>query len=365
MIRPTILFENKNTLEELNQLKAKERLWAVRDLFEQQVEEWYDIKNPAAKFSPDYRQQLEDFIAKVSQPKNSQSFVGNWVYLPWLGVLVHTVNEELLNELRTNRNQNLIKDSEQRTLLDFKIGIAGLSIGSQIALSLVYNGIGRVLKLAEFDQIGTTNLNRLRGAFYQVGDNKLDVTATQIFQINPYARLIGYGQGLNDANLDGFINGKPKLDLVFDCIDDFKMKIKLRLKAKEAKVPVLMMTNLGDRVLIDIERYDLNPKSKLFNGLLGNVPEQILKSPLSEKDKRRFAVELVGIENIPTRALQSLTEINKSLSGRPQLNSTVTASSGIATILARKIALNEKIKSGRFLIDFEQVLGFESAPTNP
>ena len=65
---------------------------------------------------------------------------------------------------------------------------------------------------------------------------------------------------------------------------------------------------------------------------------------------------MVGRDNVPKRAVESIKEIGKTLVGRPQLMNTVTVASGIALFLARKIALGEKIKSGRILFKFDDLL---------
>ena len=76
---------------------------------------------------------------------------------------------------------------------------------------------------------------------------------------------------------------------------------------------------------------------------------------ISEEDIKRYAVQIVGRENVPPRAMESLKEINKTLVGRPQLLSTVIIGSGVAAYLAREIALGNKVKSGRRLVKFDEV----------
>ena len=49
------------------------------------------------------------------------------------------------------------------------------------------------------------------------------------------------------------------------------MKVALREAARLARVPVVMLANLGDNVLVDIERYDLEPDLPIFNGILGDI----------------------------------------------------------------------------------------------
>ncbi len=132
------------------------------------------------------------------------------------------------------------------------------------------------------------------------------------------------------------------------------MKILLRLKARKLGIPVIMMANLGDGILIDIERFDLDKKTPIFNGVIGDLPEKILDNP--DEDVNKYAVQIVGKENIPDRAIESVMEIGKTLIGRPQLSSTVTIAGGLATYLTRKIALKELNWGGRKMIKFDEVL---------
>jgi molybdopterin/thiamine biosynthesis adenylyltransferase len=295
-----------------------------------------------------YLEQLKELsgikFRKILKIQNKETF-GDWVYYPWNNLFLHTLSEKENYILRTNRNKNLITDKEQKKLLDFTIAIAGLSVGGNIATVLLHNGFPKKIKLADYDILQTTNLNRVQAKLFDVGEKKIDVISRELYEIDPYVKITAFPQGLSKKNLKDFIIKNPKPKLVFEIIDDLEMKILLRKVAKKHKVPVVMLTSLGDSVLIDIERYDTEPKTKIFNGI---VDEKKI-------DNKNFAVNIVGRKNIPKRALESIKEIGKTLVGRPQLMSTVTVASGIAVFIARKIALGEKISSGRTLFKFDDL----------
>lgn len=351
-MKPLILYEGKSSLKDLDVIKKAKKIWRIVDIYEGQLSELFEITYPNLQTSPKYKVELAKFIKKRTKPTKKIS--GNWIYFPWNGCLIHTVNGREYFSLRTNRNRNLITREEQRKLYNFCIGVVGLSVGSSIAVSLAYQGIGKFMKLAECDDLETTNLNRVCAGVRNVGLPKIELTARQVYEIDPYSKLYLYHKGLQKNNLDEFINKKPKPKLIFEVIDDFEMKILLRLKARSAGVPIVMLANLGDRVLIDIERYDLDKKTPLFNGVIGDLPERILKKP--KEDQNKYAVEIVGIENIPKRALQSVRQINKTLVGRPQLSSTVAIGGSLATYITRCIALGKDLPSGRRLLDIEKAL---------
>ena len=345
-MEPIILYEGKNIKENLEKLTKSYKIWEIKDLYKDQLKEVFDINNPTLLNSPRYKERLSSFITERTQKKHS----GNWVYYPWTGILVHSVNEAEYYRLRTNRNRNLITEEEQLKIKRFCVGIAGLSVGSNIAVGLAYQG-SQNFKLCEFDILETTNLNRIRAGLQDITQPKISLTAQQIYEIDPYTKLKLYQNGLNGNNLDGFVGGKQKPRLIFEVTDDFKIKILLRLKARAAGIPVIMLANVHDKIIIDVERYDLNKNLALFNGLLGNLPEEILTNP--KADPNKYAVDIVGKENISERALRSVMEINKSLVGRPQLVSTVTISGGLSTYFTRLIALKEKLSSGRMVFSLD------------
>ena len=132
------------------------------------------------------------------------------------------------------------------------------------------------------------------------------------------------------------------------------MKIKLRLFAKKKRVPLIMLTNLGDSILIDIERYDTDSSLEIFNGKIGDVGERILNGEISKEEEKLYAIKIVGKENIPKRVLDSVMNIGATLVGRPQLGSTVSIGAGIGSYFARRIALGEPVISGRTLVKFDE-----------
>ncbi len=352
MSAPIILYEGQYSRKELDELKRKNKIWKINDIYEKQLEELFEILNPQERLSKEFFIKQTKFVS--ARTKNGNS--GNWIYYPWNGYLVHAVNEKDYFLLRTNRNREIISREEQNKLYDSLVGFIGLSIGSHFALNLAYSGISKTMKLAEFDEVSTSNLNRVRARLKDIKLPKIELLSREIYEIDPYAKILLFNQGLNEGNLVPFFTQGKKLEIVFEAIDDFEMKIRLRLEARRQKVPVIMLTNLGDNLLIDIERYDLNSSLPLFNGLIGNTPEEIIGAKISEKDKIKYAIKIVGEKYLSNRLLKSLDQINKTLVGRPQIFSTVNVGGGLAAFLARKLILDKTLKSGRFLISLGKLL---------
>ncbi len=258
--------------------------------------------------------------------------------------------------LRTNRTNNLITKDEQKRLGSFSAGVAGLSFGNGIALSLVYSGAANNIKVADTDIFETTNLNRVRVGLPSVGEPKTTITARDIYEINPYANVKVFEDGLTEQNLKGFFNDEPKLNVVFDVVDNFAMKVRIRLEAKKAGIPVIMLTSLEDSILVDVERFDIDPDMDIFHGLLGSVTDELLTKEMTEQDKARYAMAIVGPEHVSYRNLLSLSEVGKSLVSRPHLYGTVSIVCGLAAYITKRLALGEDMPSMRKHVQFHEVL---------
>jgi hypothetical protein len=71
------------------------------------------------------------------------------------------------------------------------------------------------------------------------------LAARQVYEVNPYARLTIYAEGLTAENLDGFLGGDAPLHAVVDACDDLHARLLLRERARERGIPVL--SEAGDR----------------------------------------------------------------------------------------------------------------------
>jgi len=351
MRKPVILREGKYQKNDVEKLKTSKKTIHILDIYDLQLGEYFQITHPYLFNSPEYDKAQDIYVRSIKEKSFNKQ--GNWIYFPWNGLLIHTVKEEQYLKLRTNRNKNLITQAEQQVLHNSCIGIIGLSVGSAVAAELVYQGIGSSIKLAEHDNLETTNLNRIKATIFNIGEKKISIAERHLYEIDPYITLISFKDGITTKNLKSFILSTPKPKIIVEVIDDFEMKILLRLEARKKRIPVIMQANLGDSLLIDVERFDLYPKLDLFNGVVGNLPEKILKMP--NEDKNKFAVDIVGKKNVPLRALNSVAEIGKSLVGRPQLSSTVAVGSGLIVYLIRQILLGDKTINGRYRIRFDQL----------
>ncbi len=312
-----------------------------------QLEDLFLIRNPKYKFDKNYKNDFEKFIKKYSKGK-SLNQCGNWIYFPWDQTLIHILEDKLYQEVRTARNKNIITKEEQDIFYKSRIGIAGLSVGSNIAIILALMGGDKFMKLADPDIISPSNLNRINLDITYLGNNKAEAIAKRIYKINPYTNLELYTDGINLKNINKFLNG---IDVLVEELDDIEIKIKIREEAKKRKIPVVMATDNGDSIIVDIERYDLDPNYPLFHGRLKDLKiEEIKKSP---NNLFKALHQFIDFNLVHSKAMLSLLEVGKKLYSWPQLATAANFSGVVISYLVREIVLGKKIKSGKYLVDLE------------
>lgn len=342
MIEPLLL-----TPAEYQSQKPQLGILFEYDIYALQIEELFEISHPQLVISEKSDQKQQDFIETYSQ-----KYSPVWCVFPWSRIAVKSVRETDFVTLKSNRNQLLITQEEQAQLMNNTIGMLGLSIGGAMVKALVGSLHTMQMKIADFDELSTSNLNRVMAPIWRVGQTKASMVAQDCYELNPFVNLQVYDKGVNKENIAEFMSG---LDIIFDEIDDFEMKVIVRKLAKEAGKVVVMLTNLGDSILIDIERFDEDPDRPIFHGFIHETAEEILSQPLTEERKKKYAVEIVGREHVPLRAIESLQEIGKTLVGRPQLLSSVQIASGLAPYVIRQIVLHNQ-QSGRYFLNLNDLM---------
>ena len=346
-----IILDNKigNQKQDFNNLINSPSVKVI-DEIDSILEELYFVKNPERKFNST-ENDLDFLINKELGIKLKKDF-GKWVFYPWNNSLVHIPDKKEFELLRTVRNRLLITEKEQDKLQNFTVGVLGLSVGNSIALSLCYSGISNKIKLADPDKLSLSNLNRIRAKTTDIGLNKAVLAAHQIYEVNPYAEVEVYPNEINNTNLEEFLDG---VDLLIEEVDDFSLKILARLEAKKNKIPFIMVTDNAEIIMLDIERYDINPNYPIFHGLAGDIENKTMEN-LTKEERVELATRIVGKENVTPRMSQSLREVGHSLVSWPQLATTVFAGGGVGAYVAKQIALGNKISSKRFIINIDEKL---------
>ena len=330
----------------------------VVDEIEGQMTELFQVRHPKILLSKITRSQLLDFRNSFYKERDKK-FFGFWVYYPWNNNLVHFLHEELHTEIRTSRNRNLITKNEQDKFYNASIAIAGLSVGNSSVATLLYTGGPKNMRLADHDRLAASNINRIRTTFTKVGQKKTDIIAQEIYEVNPYANLKLYRNGLNIKNIRDFLLQPKPVDVLIEEMDNLFLKIQIRLLARKYGIPVIMAADNGDNNVLDIERFDLEPNRPLLHG---DVPEEeLLKiTPNTSKvDAARIISRWVHPENVVPRMQSSLLEIGNTLFTWPQLGSAAFLAGCTLAYTARKIILGEPIRHGKYIISLDDIINPE------
>ncbi|MDP3558546.1 MAG: Rv1355c family protein [Bacteroidota bacterium] len=230
-----------------------------------------------------------------------------------------------------------------------------MSVGQSVSVTLAMERVCGEIRLADFDLLELTNLNRIRTGVHNLGLAKVYSVAREIAEIDPFLKVICFPQGLIDSNMDEFFLGGGKLDLLIEESDGFDIKILSRYKARELKIPVVM--EASDRCTVDVERFDLEPKRSILHGLVDHLDIETLKKLKTTEEKIPYMLDMLGIETSSLRLKASMLEIEQTINTWPQLASAVTMGGGIATDVSRRLLLNQFTESGRYHVDIEELIG--------
>lgn len=341
-----ILFnlEISSEKEKFLDFKTKNLDVSYVDTLEEQENELSLVRNPSLI--------SHSQIASLGKISVGEDY-GTWIYFPWKKTAVRILNVDKYFELRSSRNHNLIKIEEETILKDAKIAVAGLNVGNPGAVCLALESIGSSIKLADFDELSVTNLNRFRASLCDLGVNKAILSARQMYEINPFLNIEVYEKGITPENVELFLDS-PKVDLLIEETDNLKLKINIRNMAKKYKIPVLMVTGNGSDVLVDVERYDLDENLPILSGYLSddliNKIQSIEKGKGSFEERVILARDFMGAEYLDPRLVSSFSDVGKTLAGIPQLAESSFLRGATICHFAKRILLKEKILSGRYKI---------------
>lgn len=316
--------------------------------------------DPDIEFVDRFDEQLAGVQRLLPQPEpNLLSETKRWAYYPWRRTAVAILSPQGFRAVRLDRNRNLITAEEQHTLSALRVGVVGLSAGHAIAYTLAAEGACGALRLADFDELELSNLNRVPVSVFDIGLNKATVAARRIAELDPYLVVDVVTAGLSPQSIDEFLDD---LDVVVEECDSLDIKVMLRQAARARGIPVLMATS--DRGLVDVERYDIEPGQPIFHGLLGDINADLLHG-LTTRDKVPYVINILDGQELSARGAASLIEVEQTLWGWPQLASDIWVGAATVASAVRRIGLGEPLKSGRVRVDVDAALDHLDRPSAP
>ncbi|MBK9148888.1 MAG: Rv1355c family protein [Flavobacteriales bacterium] len=340
----------------LEGLLKHDRRITVHDELRAQLRELVKALQPAVKWTGG---QLDEAVDAHLAGIPAELY-GCWVYYPWSNRLVHLLDESEFARVRTDRNRNKITAEEQAILATKRVGVIGLSVGQSVSLALAMERSFGELRLADFDALELSNLNRIRSGVHHLGVNKVVNAAREIAELDPYLKVTAFTEGVNEENIDRFLTEGGKLDLLIEECDSVAVKIIARQKAKALRIPVVMETS--DRGLIDVERFDLEPDRAILHGLVEHLDLNLAAKARTNEEKLPFVVPIIGLDTMSTRMKASMLEIESTVGTWPQLAGAVMLGGALVAEIHRRIALGQFSSSGRWYIDPVDLISDPSSP---
>ncbi len=139
-----------------------------------------------------------------------------------------------------------------RKITDARVGIAGCGgLGSNCAAFLVRSGI-RHLKLADFDEVEYSNLNRQFFLYDQIGKKKAEALRKNLEDINPSVIIETETVKIEKNNMSDIFRGYPVIVEAFDLPEYKSMIVSGLSREKELIVSASGICGIGssDDILI-------------------------------------------------------------------------------------------------------------------
>jgi hypothetical protein len=306
----------------------------VIDEIERQLEDLAAVRLPSGGSHA-----RREFVKNEVTGAGSRAAIGNWVYLPWEAKVVHLLDADSYFEVITNRNRDKITLEEQKRLRAKRIGVLGLSVGGEAAVTLAQEHLCGRIVLADFDRLDLSNLNRLGAGFDDLGRNKAVIVARRIVKINPYLDITVFDEGVTNENLSAFLDG---LDLLIEECDGLTLKHVIRRHARERRLNVVFAAD--ERGFLSVEPYAHWPELRPFHGRIKEPQPSRDSFPSAAAFWKALTEWLGGWDAISTRSRRSLEQIGTTLCGYPQLASEARFAAGQVGHVARRLLLGERLR---------------------
>jgi molybdopterin/thiamine biosynthesis adenylyltransferase len=155
------------------------------------------------------------------------------------------MNKAFNYESAFSRNIGWMTESEQTLLRSKRIAIAGLGgVGGVHLTTLTRLGVEK-FNISDLDVFELVNFNRQAGAaISHIDRSKVDVMTELVLDINPELDIKSFPTGINQSNIDEFLNG---VDLYVDGLDFFALEARRMVFAAcaEKGIPAITAAPIG------------------------------------------------------------------------------------------------------------------------
>ena len=155
-----VLFRARHIeLGELQEICDRHRLTLI-DTLDRQLADLAVIRFPQSGRERERQQFVDDALS----PRGDSLAAGYWVSFPWASQVVRVLDPDDYFELITDRNRDKLTREEQRLLRTRRVGVMGLSVGGEAAVSIAQEHLCGHIVLADFDRLDLSFLYRLYAA---------------------------------------------------------------------------------------------------------------------------------------------------------------------------------------------------------
>lgn len=230
----------------------------------------------------------------------------------WCRIGLYTNNGKLLTNAKGNKSWQ-----EIRAIFDTAVvGIVGLSVGGNLLEGILREIRPKQIKIADPDWIEVTNLNRLeRGSLRYITASKasrldkknpydvqrISKVGLAVYEhslVDPYLTMIAYDQGIDGNNIEQFLLGdskEPKLDILVEEVDDFPMKYEIRKACKKHGIPVLMLSDFGHKVQVQLQDFRKDKKQSIGFKITDKDLEKLLEVAMSSGNRQDIFTYVRGL----------------------------------------------------------------------
>lgn len=316
------------------------------DTIARQLGELAQVRFPAVE----QRDERERFVREIVTPQDAVTY-GLWICFPWDRQVVHLLPPDEYFDVITDRNRDKITREELLRLRAKTVGVMGLSVGAEVAVTLAQEHLCGSIRLADFDRLDLSNLNRISAGCNDLGVPKTTIAGRRITKIDPYLKIGVYDGGVTQENAGAFLDG---LDLLVEECDGLQMKWDIRLLAKAKEIDIVYAGD--ERGFLSVEPYGSSPALAPFHG-------RIINRPLARNDyvsQRDFLTALSewlgGWDALSARSRESLGAVGTRLSGYPQLASEARFAAGQIAHVSRRLLLGERVPASLGWYDLTELV---------
>ena len=167
------------------------------------------------------------------------------------------------------REEMMFGETALKKLQQSHVAVFGIGgVGSYSAEALARAGVGR-LTLVDNDTVSITNINRQLCALHStVGQNKSDVMAQRILDINPECRVRSLVRSYTEGDKEFFFT--EHYDYIIDAIDTVSCKLSLIENAINRDIPIISAMGTGNKldptkfVVTDLAKTDTCPLARVL-----------------------------------------------------------------------------------------------------